>query len=83
MEYRDDGKFDNVDPTRTLAEAERRAEALENKMVSRRVHSEVRKYCKAEYMQENYFHAVVEAYRGLADRIREKTGHRELATGLQ
>ena len=83
VEYRDDGKFHNVDPTRTLAEAERRAEALENKMVSRRVHSEVRKYCKAEYMQENYFDAVVEAYRGLADRIREKTGHRELATGLQ
>ena len=75
VEYRDDGKFHNVDPTRTLSEAERRAEALENKMASRRVHYEVRKYCKAEYMKENYFHAVVEAYKGLAERIREKTGH--------
>ena len=63
VEYRDDGAFHKVDPTRTVSEAERRAEALENKMASRRVHYEVRKYCKAEYMKENYFHAVVEAYK--------------------
>ena len=74
VEYRDDGRFHIVDPTRTLAEAERRAAALENKMMSRRVHHQVRKYCKAEYMDEDYFHAVVEAYKGLAERIREQTG---------
>ena len=55
VEYRDDGEFHNVDPTRTLSEAERRAAALENKMASRRVHHQVHKYCKAEYMEENYF----------------------------
>ena len=44
-------------------------------MASRRIHHEVRKYCKAEYMEENYFHAVVEAYKGLAERIREQTGY--------
>ena len=75
MEYRDDGEFHTVDPARTLTEAERRAEALENKMASRRVHYEVRKYCKAEYMKENYFHAVVEAYKGLAERVREQAGY--------
>ena len=75
VEYRDDGEFHNVDPARTLSEAERRAKALENKMASRRVHHEVLKYCKAEYMQENYFHAVVEAYKGLAERIRKQTGY--------
>ena len=75
VEYRDDGEFHNVDPTRTLSEAKRRAEALENKMASRRVHPEVRKYCKAEYMEENYFHAVVEAYKGLAERVRDLTGY--------
>ena len=75
VEYQDDGEFHNVNPTRTLSEAEHRAGALENKMASRRVHHEVRKYCKAEYMEENYFHAVVEAYKGLAERIRERTGY--------
>ncbi len=75
VEYRDDGEFHNVDPTRTLSEAERRAAALENKMASRRIHHEVRKYCKAEYMEGNYFHSVVEAYKGLAERIRKQTGY--------
>ena len=75
VEYRDDGEFHSVDPTRTLSEAERKAQALENKMASRRVHYEVRKYCKAEYMHEDYFHAVVEAYKGLAERIRELTSY--------
>ena len=74
VEYGDDGEFHNVDPTRTLSEAERRFKALENKMTSRRIHYQVRKYCKAEYMEEDYFHAVVEAYKGLAERIREQTG---------
>ena len=75
VEYRDDGQFHSVDPTRTLSDAERRAAALENKLRFRRVHHEVQRYCKPEYMEENYFHAVVEAYKGLADRIREQTGY--------
>ncbi|MYC07537.1 MAG: TIGR02391 family protein [Chloroflexi bacterium] len=73
-EYRDDGHFYRVVETRTLSEAERRVTAVTNKFSSRRVHPEVQKYCKSEYMQENYFHAVFEAAKGLAERIREKTG---------
>ena len=38
------------------------------------MHSEVLKYCKAELMQDNYFHAVFEATKGLAQRIRDMTG---------
>ena len=75
VEYRDDGDFHRVDPTRTLSEAERRAAALENKLASRRVHHQVNRYCKVEYLAENYFHAVVEAYKGLTERIRELTGY--------
>ena len=75
VEYRDDGEFHIVDPTHTLSEAEQRAKALENKMSYRRVHPEVHKYCNAEYTKENYFHAVVEAYKGLAERIRQETGY--------
>ena len=74
VEFKDDGKFHLVVETRNLSEAERRARAVANKLSSRRVHTEVQKYCKAEYMEENYFHAVFEATKGLAERIREKTG---------
>ena len=74
VEFKDDGEFHRVVETRNLSEAERRARAVANKLSSRRVHAEVRKYCGAEYMEENYFHAVFEATKGLAERIREKTG---------
>ena len=74
MEYKDDGKFHRVVETRSLSEAESRASAVANRLSSRRVHDEVQKYCKAEYMEENYFHAVFEATKGLAECIREKTG---------
>ena len=74
VEYRDDGKFHPVDATRTLSEADQRAKALENKISSRRIHPEVWKSCGAESLQEDYFHAVEEAYKGLAQRIQQKTG---------
>ena len=32
------------------------------------------KYCQAEFMHENYFHAVFEATKGLAQRIRDESG---------
>ena len=38
------------------------------------LHSEVIKYCETELIQRNYFHAVEEAVKGLAQRIRDKSG---------
>ncbi|WP_243668601.1 TIGR02391 family protein [Methanoculleus chikugoensis] len=41
----------------------------------RRIHPpEVPKYCRAELLQDNYFHAVFEATKGLAQRIRDMSG---------
>jgi uncharacterized protein (TIGR02391 family) len=34
----------------------------------------VLRFCKAELLQENYFHAVFEATKSVADKIREKAG---------
>ena len=44
------------------------------KFQGRRIHPEILKYCQAELMQHNYFHAVFEASKGLAQRIRDKSG---------
>lgn len=74
VEYREDGDFHHVEPARTLSEAERRCETLGRKLNGRAMHSEVLKYCKAELLQDNYFHAVFEASKGLAQRIRELSG---------
>ncbi len=74
LEYGADGKFRNRPAAATLTEAERRANAIKSKFQGRPIHPEVLKYCQAELMQHNYFHAVFEASKGLAQRIRDKSG---------
>ncbi len=74
LEYGADGEFRRREAARTLAEAETRARTIEAKFHGRRIHPEVLKYCRAELMQDNYFHAVFEAAKGLAQRIRDLSG---------
>ena len=74
LEYGADGKFRRQTAASTIAEAERRAKAIQARFKGRRIHPEVLKYCKAELMQHNYFHAVFEASKGLAQSIRDKSG---------
>ncbi len=74
LEYGADGKFRKRSAAATITEAERRANAVQAKFQGRRIHPEVLKYCKAELMQDNYFHAVFEASKGLAQRIRDISG---------
>jgi uncharacterized protein (TIGR02391 family) len=38
------------------------------------VHPDVLRYCKAELVQKNYFHAVLEAAKGVSAKIRDRTG---------
>lgn len=74
LEYGPDGQFRRVKAVTTLDEAEKRVQTIRAKLKGRSVHPEVLKYCRAELMQDNYFHAVFEATKGLAQRIRNMTG---------
>ncbi len=74
LEYGQDGKLRQRETAQTLDEAERRVRTIRAKFQGRRMHPEVLKYCRAELLQDNYFHAVFEATKGLAQRIREKSG---------
>jgi uncharacterized protein (TIGR02391 family) len=74
LEYAPDGQFHRRDTARTLDEAEARVRTLRAKFQGRRIHPEVLKYCRAELLQDNYFHAVFEAVKGLAQRIRDLSG---------
>lgn len=74
LQYGEDGQFRHVDQATTLDEAEKRAQTLRSKFQGRAMHHEVLKYCKAELLQDNYFHAVFEATKGLAQRIRDLSG---------
>lgn len=74
LEYGADGQFRVREVVRTLDEAERRAQTILSKFRDRRIHPEVLKYCRAELMEHNYFHAVFESTKGLAQRIRDLSG---------
>jgi len=74
LEFSADGQFRQREAAKTLDEAERRVRTIRSKLQSRRIHPEVLKYCRTELMQDNYFHAVFEATKGLAQRIRDMSG---------
>ncbi len=74
LEYGADGEFRHVTAAKTLDEAERRVRNIRVKFQGRRMHPEVLKYCRTELMQDNYFHAVFEATKGLAQRVRDMSG---------
>jgi uncharacterized protein (TIGR02391 family) len=70
----DDGKCRFVKAATTLAQAEQRAEKLQRLLADRGVHQDVLRFCQARLMQDNYFHAVLEATKSLAQKIRDRTG---------
>lgn len=74
LEFGADGSFREVSAATTVSEAERRAGVIRAKFQGRSLHPEVLRYCRAELMQENYFHAVFEAAKGLAERLRDLSG---------
>lgn len=74
LEYGADGKFRQRKAAQTLDEAEKRVRTIRAKFQGRRIHPEVLKYCSTELLQDNYFHAVFEATKGLAQRIRDASG---------
>lgn len=74
LDYGADGKFRQCQAAQTLDEAEKRVRTIRSKFQGRRIHPEVLRYCRSELLQDNYFHAVFEAAKGLARRIRDASG---------
>jgi uncharacterized protein (TIGR02391 family) len=70
----EDGKIRRVKIAKTIAEAEQRADELRGKLQDRNVHLDILKFCKAELLTDNYFHAVLEASKSIANKIRKITG---------
>lgn len=74
LEIEETGNVKRVHKTKTIAESEARATKLKQNLLSRRVHPDVLYCCKAELLVDNYFHAVFEATKSIAEKIRIKTG---------
>ncbi len=74
LRLNDEGKLEQCKQARTISDAQAAADQLRQKLFDRGVHPDVLKFCRAELVEGNYFHAVLEAAKSLAQKIRDKTG---------
>jgi hypothetical protein len=67
------GELKTAERSTTLSEAKRRAQELRADLNRRGVHPDVVRFCREELLAENYFHAVFEAVKSVAQKIRTMT----------
>lgn len=73
LELTERGDFKKINQVKTFSEAEARAQNLRQSLSDRKIHPDVLIFCKAELLVDNYFHAVFEATKSIAEKIRVKT----------
>lgn len=70
-ELKEDGQYREIKAANTIKDVQIKVDNLKEELEKRKAHREVFKYCKAELLQNNYFHSVLEANKGLFQRIRD------------
>lgn len=76
------GELQSVTEAVTLPEAQKRARDLRSDLELRGVHPDVLRFCRAELLADDYFHAVQEAVKSVADKMRVRTGLTDDGTPL-
>lgn len=74
FEITEKGSIINVPTASTISEAHCRAESFNQKLHNQNAHAIIFQYAKAELLVNDYFHAILEAVKGLYERIREYSG---------
>jgi len=74
LQCTEEGKLEGVEAATTLSQAESRARTMRAGLERRNVHTEVLRFCSAEWLADDYFHAVQEAVNSVMDRLRKRTG---------
>lgn len=77
VQLNNQGKIEVVKQAKTIDEVEQRLNSLLDEFHRRKLHNEILKYCKKEYLQSNFFHALLEASKGVLQRIRNITSRTE------
>ena len=72
LQLSEDGTLRRRSAATTLSQAEAAASALRKALVDRNVHADILKFCRAELVADNYFHAIFEATKSVAEKLRDK-----------
>lgn len=62
---------------RTITDAQRIAQALRRSLGERKIHPDVLRFCTEELIARDDFHAVLEAMKSIAEKVRRRSGLRE------
>lgn len=73
-ELKRDGQYRETAVAKTIDDIQIKVENLKTELENRKSHQEIFKYCTTELLQNNYFHSVLEANKGLFQRIRDISG---------
>ena len=73
-ELQSNGKLRKIEKAETHSQAIARASTLREHLLIRKVHPDGLRYCREELLVDNYFHAVFEATKSVADKIRTLSG---------
>lgn len=73
-ELKEDGQYREIEKASTISDVQIKVDDLKKELENRKAHCEIFKYCTTELLQNNYFHAVLEANKGLFQRIRDLSG---------
>jgi len=73
-ELKNDGKLRRSEKVNDLDSAIQRASKFKSSLAARNVHDDIFKFCTAEILTENYFHAVFEAMKSISSKIRTLSG---------
>ncbi|MEI7591209.1 MAG: TIGR02391 family protein [Deltaproteobacteria bacterium] len=65
------GQPKNVEKAKTIPEAKKRSLKIKEKVHGIGVHREILPYCEEEWLKENYFHAILEITKSVAERLRQ------------
>jgi len=69
------GRAKQVDKAKTISEAKSRSLKIKEKVHGIGVHRDILFYCEEEWLKENYFHAIFEITKSVAERLRQLSGY--------
>lgn len=67
----DSGKIEKTQVANSFKDAQERLKSLNSKLKDLKIHPEVLKFCNKELINENYFHAILEASKSVVERVKQ------------